>query len=139
MKKAYIKGKLTVNKLKIVKMRKPSRDSYNEISDSLLATFPGCGHSCTSDRRLKTNIQKLGPVLKNVNKMIPVSFDWKKTSVQKRSIGLIAQDVEKIYPELVHVGEDGYRRVEYDKLTAILIAAVQELVARIEILEKKNK
>ncbi|MCX6731136.1 MAG: tail fiber domain-containing protein [Candidatus Roizmanbacteria bacterium] len=138
IKKTYIKGKFTTRKLKTVKLRKPSVDSYNEISGLLIATYPGCGHSCTSDRRLKTNIKKLQPVLKNISRITPVSFDWKLGEAKKGNIGLIAQDLEQIYPELVHEGPDGYKRIEYDKLTAILISAVQELTQRIEILEKKK-
>lgn len=137
IKKTYIKGKFTVRKLKTVKLRAPSVDSYNEISGLLIATYPGCGHSCTSDRRLKKNIKKLEPVLQNISQITPVSFDW-KLGTTKRNIGLIAQDLEKIYPELVHEGPDGYKRIEYDKLTAILISAVQELTQRIEVLEKKK-
>jgi hypothetical protein len=138
IKKPYTKGKFTVRKLKTVKLRKPSIDSYNEISGLLIATYPGCGHSCTSDRRLKTNIKKLEPALRKITQMAPVSFDWKLSQSKKRSIGLIAQDLEQIYPELVHEGTDGYKRIEYDKLTAILISAVQELTQRIERLEKKK-
>lgn len=83
-KKPYIKGKFTVRKLKTVKLRKPSVDAYNEISGLLIATYPGCGHSCTSDRRLKTNVRKLEPTLQNIAKMVPVSFDWKLGATKKK-------------------------------------------------------
>ncbi|MFZ2206587.1 MAG: tail fiber domain-containing protein [Microgenomates group bacterium] len=138
MKKSYVKGKLTVSKIQIVKLRKPSLDSYNEISNLLIATYPGCGHSCTSDERLKKNIAKLAPVAEKIARMKPVSFDWKFGKAKKKSIGLIAQDLEKIYPELVHEGVDGYKSIEYDKLTAILISAIQELTQRVEHLEKNK-
>lgn len=138
MKKRYVKGKLTVSKLRTVRMRKPSLDSYNEISNLLIATYPGCGHSCTSDERLKKNITKLASVTEKVAKLKPVSFDWKFGKTKKKSIGLIAQDLEKIYPELVHEGVHGYKSIEYDKLTAILISAIQELTHRVDLLEKNK-
>lgn len=138
MKEKYIKGKIIVSKLRTVKMRKPSRDSYNELSDQLIATFPGCGHSCTSDQRLKKNIQKLEPSLANINRIRSVRFDWKSNNPKHTDIGLIAQELERIYPEFVTEGEDGYKRIAYDKLTTILISAVQELTLRIELLEKKK-
>lgn len=138
MKKRYVKAKFTVSKLQAVKLRKPSLDSYNEISNLLIATYPGCGHSCTSDERLKKNIAKLAPVTEKIAKLKPVSFDWKFSKTKKKNIGLIAQDLEKIYPELVHEGVDGYKSIEYDKLTAILISAIQELTRRIELLEKNK-
>jgi len=139
MKKKYIKAKLRVRRLKSVLLRKPSTDSYNGLSELLIATYPGCGHSCTSDKRLKKNIKKLDSSLIKVNKMLPVSFDWKKGESKKRNIGLIAQDVEGIYPEVVYEGEDGFKRIEYDKITAILISAIQELTQRLERLEKDRK
>ena len=48
----------------------------------------------------------------------------------ERNIGVIAQEVEAVFPELVSTtGDDGYKGVEYDKLTAILVEAVKELNA----------
>jgi hypothetical protein len=44
-----------------------------------------------------------------------------------RHIGVIAQDVEKVIPEIVHTAADGYKSVEYAKLVAVLIEAVKEL------------
>ena len=103
----------------------------------MIATYPGCGHSCTSDIRLKKNIQKLPRALNNVLAMKSVIFNWKdKKRGQKRSIGLIAQDLEKLYPELISENEEGFKQIEYDKLTAILIAAVQELSEKVIKLEK---
>lgn len=57
---------------------------------------------------------------------------------QKRQIGLIAQEVEEVFPELVHTDESGYKSVEYSKITAILIEAVKEQQAQIESLRKEN-
>ena len=138
MRKKYVRGVILVSKLKTVKLRKPSRDSYNELSEQLIATYPGCGHSCTSDRRLKKNIQKLEPTLVNVNKIKGVRFNWKSGSLKTKDIGLIAQELEKIYPEFVEMGEDGFERIAYDKLSTVLISAVQELARRVELLEKKK-
>ena len=59
-------------------------------------------------------------------------FDWDKDTYKKsigknkRQIGVIAQDVEKVYPEIVYTGKDGYKSVDYTKLTAVLIEAVKE-------------
>ena len=79
----------------------------------------------TSDRRLKKDIAPIENGLDTVMKINPVSFTFKKDN--RKSMGVIAQEIEKIYPQLVSDGVDGYKGVEYQALIAPLIAAVQEL------------
>ena len=61
-----------------------------------------------------------------------VRFDWKKDEFKDknfdsgRQVGLIAQDVEKVLPEIVKTDTAGYKSVAYDKLTAILVEALKE-------------
>ena len=55
-----------------------------------------------------------------------------------RQIGLIAQEVEKIYPELVLTDVDGYKSVDYSKLTPILVEAIKELKAENDQLKADN-
>ena len=55
-----------------------------------------------------------------------------------RQIGLIAQEVEKIYPELVLTDVDGYKSVDYSKLTPILVEAIKELKAENDKLKEDN-
>ena len=54
-----------------------------------------------------------------------------------KRIGLIAQEVEEVIPELVHTADDGYKSVEYANLIAVLIEAVKEQQKQIEDLEEK--
>ena len=54
-----------------------------------------------------------------------------------KDVGVIAQEVEKVLPELVSDRENGYKAVKYDKLTAVLIEAVKELSERVKTLEGK--
>jgi hypothetical protein len=66
-----------------------------------------------------------------------VSFEWNDASALltghtpgERDIGVIAQEVEAVFPEMVTTfGEDGYKAVAYEKLTGVLLAAVKELEA----------
>ncbi len=78
----------------------------------------------TSDVRLKTNIHPLTSSLADIMRLKPVSFNFKSSG--KESLGVIAQDIEKIYPELVTTG-DGMKAVNYEGLIAPLISSVQEL------------
>lgn len=90
------------------------------------------GTACTSDRRFKQDIIPLDSSLDKIEKLQGVSFTWnKKAFPEKRfpdgkQIGLIAQDVEKIVPEVVHTDSSGYKSVVYEKLTALLIESVKE-------------
>jgi hypothetical protein len=79
----------------------------------------------TSDVRLKENIQPIEGALEKVMSLAGVEFDWIESS--EHTIGVIAQQVEEVLPELVHTNEEGYKSVSYGNLTALLIEAVKEL------------
>jgi hypothetical protein len=89
--------------------------------------------SCLSDARLKTNIQPFPQLLGKLAQLEPVHFDWKASlppELHRRGVnqtGLIAQQVEKIFPEMVVMGKDGYRRVNYGLLPYLLLQGVREL------------
>lgn len=89
----------------------------------------------SSDRRLKENIKPLTRSLSKIQALEGVSFDWKKTG--RSSLGLIAQDVELIYPELVSVDKEGYKAIAYEGLIAPLIEAVKAQQLEIENLEAR--
>jgi hypothetical protein len=86
-----------------------------------------------SDARLKTNIQPFSHVLEKLAELEPVHFDWNPSNPPElhlrggRQTGLIAQQVEKIFPEMVTMGNDGYRRVNYGQLPYLLLEGVREL------------
>ena len=83
----------------------------------------------SSDERLKDNVQVIDGALEKVSKLRGVEFDWndKQDTYEGHDIGVIAQDVEAVAPELVQTREDGFKAVKYEKLTALLIEAVKEL------------
>jgi hypothetical protein len=86
--------------------------------------------SCSSDERLKGDVHPLENSLERILKLQGVTFHWKKAQERgPERIGLIAQDVEKVYPQLVTTGDDGYRQLNYAGLVAPLIEAVKELKA----------
>jgi hypothetical protein len=88
----------------------------------------------TSDARLKTNVTPLANVLEKLHEIRGVSYEWNEEAKVtgrdpgRREVGVIAQEVEAVFPELVvTLGEKSYKAVDYGKLTAILIEAVKEL------------
>lgn len=79
----------------------------------------------TSDARLKININPIDNALSKVLQLAGVEFDWKDNN--QRSIGVIAQQVEQVLPELVETSSNGYKSVSYGNLAALLIEAIKEL------------
>ena len=98
-----------------------------------------------SDARLKTNVLPLGNVLDKLQQVRGVSFEWNDQyrelggSSERREIGVLAQEVEQAFPELVSVGAGDYKRVDYDRLTAVLIEAVKELRKENDTLKKRTE
>ena len=86
-----------------------------------------------SDENLKFNVLKLDNVLEKLEGIDGVSYTWKNTGAE--SIGIIAQDVEKVYPELVNKGE--VLSVNYNGLVGVLIRAVKELNEKVEDLQRQ--
>ena len=93
----------------------------------------------SSDRRLKDNIQPIPDALQKIEEIGGYEFDWNdnQDTFEGHDIGVIAQEIEAVAPELVATRDNGYKAVKYDKLTAILIQAVKELSAKVKELENK--
>ena len=95
----------------------------------------------TSDIRLKDNIKVIDNALDKVNSIQGIEFDWiKKEGVhgnEGHDIGVIAQEIEKILPDVVTTRDNGYKAVKYEKIVPLLIEAIKELTN--EINELKNK
>jgi hypothetical protein len=85
-----------------------------------------------SDINLKENIRPIEDPLNKVLQLNGVEFDWKET--QQPSVGVIAQELEKVFPELVKTGEN--KSVNYNGLIGVLIEAVKEQQKQIEELKK---
>jgi hypothetical protein len=81
-----------------------------------------------SDQRHKQNIQTLKNAFAKLAQLRGVSFEWKNKEMQdaNMSIGLLAQEVEKVLPELVFTDNEGYKSIAYSKLTAVLVEAMKE-------------
>ena len=103
----------------------------------------------TSDERLKTNVRKIENALDKVTQINGVVYDWNDTYkkdhgdvdgyfVRNDNSGVIAQEVEKVFPNVVGERGDGFKAVRYELLVPLLIEAIKDLKAEIESL-KANK
>jgi hypothetical protein len=98
------------------------------VSSTKLTYNPSTGRltavdfNSTSDQKLKENIEPLINSIEIIEKINPVKFTWKHTG--DTSYGVLAQDLEKILPELVN-NDDDYKSVSYIPLIALIIDAVK--------------
>lgn len=104
---------------------------FNPNTGTLSATI----FNSLSDETEKTNVKPIKNALAKVKKLKGVGFDWVDNG--RPSFGLIAQEVEKVIPEIV-VGDSGKKNLNYDALIAFLVNSIQQLDEKIKKLEKNN-
>jgi hypothetical protein len=98
-----------------------------------------------SDERYKRNIKPLLGNLDGVKMLKPVEYEWNKEEYPENNfpdgnqIGLIAQEVEKLFPEMVATNQDGYKSIDYSKLSVLLIQAMKEQQNEIEKQSAENE
>ncbi|MBC8984411.1 tail fiber domain-containing protein [Pedobacter sp. N36a] len=87
-----------------------------------------------SDRRLKDHIETLSSTLEKIDQIRGVRFEYKdqRKYAAGPKVGVIAQELQKVYPEMVTEGKDGFLKVDYTQLTGILIQAIKEQQKEIE-------
>jgi len=99
----------------------------------------------SSDIRLKKYVKNIPNALDKVSQINGVNFQWRKTdeemkqnvhSFEGKDVGVIAQEVEKILPEIVTTRDNGYKAVKYEKIIPLLVEAIKELQAEVQ--ELKN-
>jgi hypothetical protein len=95
----------------------------------------------SSDERLKNNIELISNPIEKVQSLKGVTWDWNENADELQqslpNVGVIAQDVEKILPQLVTDRDNGFKGVDYAKLTGLLIEAIKEQQKQIDELKSK--
>ena len=107
--------------------------TFNPSSGLLTST----DYNSSSDKRLKKSIKQIDGALAKVNKLKGVSFEWKESGTQ--ALGLIAQDVEKVIPELVTTDDNGFKGIRYNNVIAVLVEAIKEQQDQIKDLQDQVK
>lgn len=108
-------------------------------------TFHSTGITESSDVRWKKDIKPIDNALSKVSRLRGVTYNWRKDEFadkkfsDKNQLGLIAQEVEAIVPQVVNTDVNGFKSVEYSKLVALLIEAIKEQEKKINALENENK
>jgi hypothetical protein len=110
------------------------------VSNTKLFFNPSTGlltstdYNSSSDKRLKKNIKTVESALDKVIALRGVTFDWKEGGA--KAIGLIAQEAEKVIPEIVSQDENGYFGIKYNNLIGVLVEAIKEQQEQINTLKK---
>ena len=93
------------------------------------------GNGCpniTSDIRLKTNISENNDGLDKLLQLKPYYFSYKNDKNNVRHVGVIAQELQKIFPNAVTVGEDGYLQIRFEDMFYALINSVKQLAQKLD-------
>ena len=95
----------------------------------------------SSDERLKNNVEVISNPIEKVQAVRGVTWEWNdlasEAAKQSPNLGVIAQEVEAVLPQLVHDRENGFKGVDYAKLTGLLIEAIKEQQKQIDELKSK--
>jgi hypothetical protein len=111
------------------------------VQGSIVASGDITAFGAVSDERLKTNVLTIGNALARVLAIDGVTFVWNDAAaaIQKTGadVGVLAQQVESVFPEVVVTRDNGYKAVHYEKLVPLLIEAIKELNNKVDALSKQ--
>ena len=116
--------------------------SAAKVSTTKLTFNPSSGlltstdYNSSSDKRLKKSIKTVDSALTKVEALRGVSFTWKDSNT--KAIGMIAQEVQDVLPDVVTTDEDGYLGIKYTNVIGVLVEAIKELKAEFEAYKKTH-
>lgn len=123
--------------------------NYSNVTGEIRATNNITAYY-SSDIRLKENIKNIDNAILKISSINGVEFDWTDDYIKmhggedgyfirKHDVGIIAQEIERVLPEIVATRGDGTKAVKYDKIVALLIESIKELKNEINTLKEKVK
>jgi ribosomal protein L35AE/L33A len=118
---------------------------WNDSGSGVYLTSGNSSWSSASDERLKNINSNIDNAVEKLMTLRTVNFSWKSDETKKENLGLIAQDVQKVFPQIIdkntlpnEINENTeYLGVRYVELVPVLIAAIQELESRLKTIENK--
>ena len=116
------------------------RGVTTDVNNAVAVLIDSAGQlgTVSSSMRYKSNIQPMGPVSDRLMDLDPVTFSWKSDSNHLQQIGLIAEEVEQVFPELVVHDKEGLpETVKYHELPVLLLNELKKLAARVAELESR--
>jgi lipopolysaccharide export system protein LptA len=119
-----------------------SGNTAPKVSSTKLTFNPSTGlltstdYNSSSDKRLKKSIKTVNSALEKVEALRGVTFTWKDSNTS--AIGMIAQEVQQVLPEVVTTDDDGYMGIKYTNVIGVLVEAIKELKADFEAYKKTH-
>jgi hypothetical protein len=94
----------------------------------------------SSDKRLKANIVRIGNPIEKIKKIGGYNFEWNQlgeenTNNKGKDVGVVAQEIEEVIPEIVTTRDNGYKAVQYEKIVPLLIECIKDQQIMIENLQ----
>lgn len=132
----YIPGQLRLKKDRIVYKIAPTGNNDGSVTASVVELLPADGTS--SDRRLKNVGEVFTGGLEQIKKLEVFNYTFKKDTEKTPRVGVMAQDLQKIFPNAVFKGEDGFLRIRMEDMFYALVNAVKELDAKVQMIVDKN-
>lgn len=129
-------GKSSVDSLDLMRSYTDSTLVFKIIQNGNLQNINN-SYGAISDINVKENVVDASKKLEDINKVRVVNFNLKDDVLKTKQIGVIAQELEQIFPGLIEEDSEGMKGVKYSVFVPMLIKAVQELSDKIDILEKK--
>ena len=95
----------------------------------------------SSDKKLKSNLILISNPLDRIRKIGGYEFDWNdnQDTYSGHDVGVVAQEIQEVLPEVISKREDGYLAVKYEKIVPLLIEGIKEQQKQIESLEARIK
>jgi hypothetical protein len=119
---------------------RPITEMFVQGSGNTCTLTTGTGWSCSSDERLKTNINDLSSdTLDKIINLKTVTYNWISGDTTTQQVGFLAQNLEQYFPQLVTTDAAGYKSVYYSQMTPVLVEAIREMDLHITGLENNEK
>lgn len=124
---------------KYIEVKRANETDFVKIGGGLSVTGDVTANT-SSDIKLKENLVKIENPIEKISLINGYTYDWKEGfedihTNKGNDIGVIAQEIEMVLPQLVATRDNGYKAVRYDKIVALLIEGIKDLVTRTKELE----
>jgi len=132
-------GGSTITALQLDMSEAGNAQFLSKISGSQIEASGDVIAFSSSDRELKDDIKPIENPLEKMEKIGGYTFDWndKQQTYTGKDVGVIAQEIQEVLPELVTERDNGYLAVKYEKIVPLLIESVKELKKEIDDIKQK--
>jgi len=132
-------GGSTITALQLDMSEAGNAQFLSKISGSQIEASGDVIAFSSSDRELKDDIKPIENPLEKMEKIGGYTFDWndKQQTYTGKDVGVIAQEIQEVLPQVVTTRGNGYKAVKYEKIVPLLIESVKELKREVDEIKQK--